>query len=64
MINVPSKLCASTQVMRRAQTRKLGSAHKMFLPEMFLHMYLTLRSTYRLIVVKCCTKEISCSHRL
>src|SRR6218665_268441 len=37
MFNVPSKLCACTQIMRRAHTRKLGE-HTMLPPKMcFAH---------------------------
>ena len=43
--------------------KKTWSAHKIFLPKMFLHIFITLHSTYRLIEAKCCTKEIFCIHR-
>src|SRR6218665_1459747 len=35
----------------------------MFLPKMFLHIFHTRRSKYRRVLVKCCTKEILCTHR-
>src|SRR6218665_2053486 len=44
--------------------KKTCSAHKMFLPKMILHIFLTLHYTYRLILVRCCTKEILCAQRL
>src|SRR6218665_186737 len=44
--------------------KKTCSAYKMFLPKMILHIFLTLHYTYRLILVRCCTKEILCAQRL
>ena len=36
----------------------------MFFEKMFLHIFHTCRSKYRWVLVKCCTKEILCAHRL
>ena len=40
------------------------SVHKCSFQKCFLHIFHTRRSKYRRVLVKCCTKEIVCAHRL
>jgi len=49
--------------MRRAHTRKLG-AQTNVPSKMGLHIFHTRRFKYRWVLVKCCTNEILCTHRL
>jgi len=44
-------------------TKKLG-AHYISFEKCFLHIFLTPHSKFRWVMIKCCTKEILCTHRL
>src|SRR6218665_2698575 len=55
--------CAQTGYEMSA-LKKTWSAHKWFFRKCFCTLFFTLHSTYRLIAVKCCTKEILCGHSL
>jgi len=55
--NVPSKPWDE-------RTQENQEHTKMFPPKMFLHICHTLHSKHRWILVKCCTQEILCTHRL
>ena len=68
-----SKLCRCMlhmQAVKRAHTRTFGAhtrklgVHVNVPARTVLHIFHTRRSKYRWVLVKCCTKEILCEHRL
>ena len=46
------------------RTQETLERTQLILPEMFLHIFHTHRFKCRWVLVKCCTKEILCAHRL
>src|SRR6218665_220814 len=61
--NAPSKLCACAHIGRetKAQKKKRGAHINVPSKNVFAHIR---RSKYRRVLVKCCTKELLCAHRL
>jgi len=59
------RMCTRTQNVRRAHTRKHGAHVSVPSKNVFVHTVVhTWYSKYRRVLVKFCTKEILCTHRL
>lgn len=61
-VNVPSKLCARmrAQMSWDEHTQETWSVHKFSFRKYFLHIFHTIRSKYKWVLVKCCTQKILC----
>jgi len=56
--------CARAHEPWDERTQENLKRTQIFLPKMFLHIFHTHRYKYIWVLVKCCTKEILCAHRL
>jgi len=64
--NVPSKLCACARAHSswNEHTQENLNSHICSFNKCVLHIFHIRHSKFRWVLVKCCTKQILCEHRL